>query len=362
MKNNKYSDYKIIHFRDKVDSFINGNLTAPLYVRIKPVNLCNHGCFFCVYSTGFRIKDKGYHIDSQMHQNMKEMDSIPRNKMLEVLADFKDIGVKAVTYSGGGEPLVHKNIVEFMQTTLDYGIDLSIITNGQNLDGDRAEVLKSARWVRVSMDYTSGEELQRFRNVQPRNFDKILRNMLNFSKIKSSSCDLAVNFIIHKDNCNNLVEIAKKLKDCGVGNVRFSPMWVPDFINYHTPLIETVIPQLELINKMACDGFDVYTTYKIESGTQHSNQRKYSRCYIMQTVPVVGADQKVYACHNKAYDNTGLIGDISSKSFKEMWFSDETKSTMQRFNAKLACQHECSNDNKNVIINDIVTASVDNFV
>ena len=31
----------------------------------------------------------------------------------------------------------------------------------------------------------------------------------------------------------------------------------------------------------------------------------------MQTVPVIGADQRVYACHNKAYDMTGCIGSIA---------------------------------------------------
>jgi dTDP-4-dehydrorhamnose reductase len=35
----------------------------------------------------------------------------------------------------------------------------------------------------------------------------------------------------------------------------------------------------------------------------------------MQTVPVIGADLKVYACHNKAYDHTGEIGSLKDKNF-----------------------------------------------
>ena len=82
----------------------------------------------------------------------------------------------------------------------------------------------------------------------------------------------------------------------------------------------------------------------------------------MQTVPVIGADQNVYACHNKAYDNTGLMGSIKDQSFKQMWFSDATKKYMETFNARQKCMHECSNDRKNIIINQVLDASTDNFV
>ena len=82
----------------------------------------------------------------------------------------------------------------------------------------------------------------------------------------------------------------------------------------------------------------------------------------MQTVPVVGADLNVYACHNKAYDNTGCIGSLKEQSFKDLWFSEATKQYMESFNAKHRCMHECSNDRKNIIINQVLDASTDNFV
>ena len=82
----------------------------------------------------------------------------------------------------------------------------------------------------------------------------------------------------------------------------------------------------------------------------------------MQTVPVLGADLGVYACHNKAYDSTGMIGSLKDQSFKELWFSQETKDYMMNFNAKRTCLHECSNDRKNILINEVVQASTDNFI
>ena len=98
MKNNKYSDYKIFNFSEKLESFKTNKILAPLYVRIKPTNRCNHDCYWCVYADSFRKKNKpdDYgvgHIDSKMHTEMVESDIMPKDKLLETLDIFKDIGV-----------------------------------------------------------------------------------------------------------------------------------------------------------------------------------------------------------------------------------------------------------------------------
>jgi len=364
VKSNKYSNFKIFHFPEKLKSFGAGEVKAPLYVRIKPINICNHGCFFCVYSTGFRVKDGGdeQHIISGMHEDMKEDDVIPTEKMLEILYDLHRMGTKAITYSGGGEPLMHPDIVPIMRETLELGLDLSIITNGQNLAKERAEVLSKAKWVRVSMDYTDGAEMKRFRNIPEKSFDSVIKNIKNFAAIKDATCDLGVNYIVHRNNYKNLWGYSQLLKDCGVENVRFSPMYVPDFYDYHKEIADEVNEQLAKIQTITSENFSVNSTYNITPGSSHSSVRSYKRCYIMQTVPVIGADLNVYACHNKAYDSTGCIGSIDGKRFKDLWFSQETKEYFEKFNAKTTCMHECSNDNKNILINDYVNASTDNFI
>jgi MoaA/NifB/PqqE/SkfB family radical SAM enzyme len=297
-----------------------------------------------------------------MHEDMREEDVIYTKKMFEILEDLSSIGVKAVTFSGGGEPLMHKDIVQIMQKTLDLSLDLSIITNGQNLAKERASVLRSAKWVRVSMDYSNGEQMKRFRNVPEKSFDSVMKNIGDFSAIKSNDCDLAVNYIVHKNNFLGLYDFTKKLKDLGVENVRFSPMYVENFYDYHSAIASQVDAELDKIASLIDGRFSVNTTYNITPGTSHSKIRSYERCYIMQTVPVIGADLRVYACHNKAYDHSGLIGSIKDTSFKALWFSDATKELMHTFNAKHKCMHECSNDRKNILINSVIDSSTDNFI
>ncbi len=362
MKNNKYSDYKILHFDGKLDSFKNDIITSPVYIRIKPTNICNHGCFFCVYSAGFRPKDKENHIKSGMHSDINEKDTIPTKKLMEILEDLNEIGVKAVTYSGGGEPLLHKDIVKVMQRTLDYNIDLSILTNGQRLNGDKACVLSKAKWVRISMDYSDSTQMINSRNVDDRCFNEVIGNIINFSKIKRKSCELAVNYIIYNGNFHNIYDFSKFLKEIGIENIRYSPMWVPNFYDYHSKIAEDVQRELDKVSALVDDSFAINTTYNIQPNSSHSVNRNYERCYIMQTVPVIAADMCVYTCHNKAYDKTGKIGSIRDMRFKEMWFSDATKNFFRNFNPREVCRHECSNDRKNILINSFLEANVDNFI
>jgi MoaA/NifB/PqqE/SkfB family radical SAM enzyme len=366
MRNNKYSDLKIVGFPEKLESFREGRITAPVYVRVKPINRCNHDCFFCVYAQSNRKEipntEQGLdHVVSQMHEDMNEADVMPTAKMLEVLDDFRDMGVRAITFSGGGEPLMHKDIVMFMQRTLEYGIDLSIITNGQLLRGDRATMLAHAKWVRVSVDYTTAEQMALSRRVPLRMFDDIIDNLRNFAAIKDAGCDLAVNYIIHRENYKGLVPFTRLLKEAGVNNVRFSPMWIPDFMQYHEPIKDEVNSQLREAQSLVDDDFSVNSTFDLNSNA-HSPERAYTRCYFMQTVPVVGADQKVYACHNKAYDHTGCIGSIADKRFKELWFSAEAKLFFETLNPKCSCCHQCANDSKNKHIMNLLGTSYDNFV
>ena len=57
-------------------------------MRIKPTNRCNQNCYYCHYKNQYLELDQ-YH----------PSDEISREKMLELIQDFKDIGVKAVTFS-----------------------------------------------------------------------------------------------------------------------------------------------------------------------------------------------------------------------------------------------------------------------
>ena len=157
-----YSNLKIFAHAQALNEVGEGKRISPIYIRMKPTNYCNHKCYYCSYAdSALGLRD-----------SVNKQDQIPWEKMQEIISDISDMGVKAVTFSGGGEPLVYPYIVEAMQRILDADIDLSIITNGQLLKGERAEVLAKAKWVRISFDSANAETYAKVRQLPLEAFDE----------------------------------------------------------------------------------------------------------------------------------------------------------------------------------------------
>ncbi|MDP2924960.1 MAG: radical SAM protein [Nanoarchaeota archaeon] len=346
MGKKSYDSFKIIWHPEKLKSLKEGNVMPPVYVRVKPTNKCNHNCFYCVYEPDF----------SGIHNKTNRNDEIPYEKMIEILEDFKNMGVKALTYSGGGEPLVYPYIKEILKKTLDYGIDLSMITNGQSLKGEFAEILSNAKWIRISSDSVNPKMFLEIRRRPERMFEELMNNIKDFAKIKKPDCVLGVNFVVHNLNNDNIYEAAELYKSLGVNHIKFSAAWKSQgFHEYHKEIKAEVIEQIEKAKKELQDeNFEVYDTYEKDLNLTGVSERSYDRCFIMQTVPVIGADCNVYFCHNKAYSEDGKLGSIKGKSFKELWFSKESLNKFKNFNPMESCKHQCTNDSKNLLIKQLI--------
>ena len=145
----------------------------------------------------------------------------------------------------------------------------------------------------------------------------------------------------------------------GVSNIRYSPDSVKNFIEYHTSIKEEVLSLLKSVRLLESDNFKIYDSYNI---TPNVLKRSYIKCFILQIIPVIGADEIVYNCHNKLYTHDGIIGSIKNQSFKQLWYSKETKNYFDSFNAQICCNCQCANDNKNIFLHEIIDCYGDNFV
>ena len=43
---------------------------------------------------------------------------------------MRKLGAKAITFTGGGEPMIHKDFYEILVTSKKLGFDCGLITNG----------------------------------------------------------------------------------------------------------------------------------------------------------------------------------------------------------------------------------------
>ena len=349
-----YSQLKIFHHKELLSRLENLQRCNPLYIRIKPINICNHNCYYCHYKNPYLTLDE-----------YNPNDMIPREKMLEIVNDMKEMGVKAVTFSGGGEPLVYPYIEETMDRVLQAGIDLSIITNGSMLQGKKAELLAKAKWVRISIDSIDEGNYAKIRGIGCDALPQLLENIAAFANIKDETCELGINFVIGKENYMEIEKVAESMKALGVNHVKFAPLFNNNTEDYHKNIKDGVIAKLEeLSQRLNDEKFRIIDLYTSDFDNYEVFRRTYSKCPIKEFVCVIAANSKVYYCHDKAYLSDGCVCDLSGQSFQEGWNSEDVTQKFKEFDAMKVCMQHCVYDSRNELINSYLNMDLNhvNFV
>lgn len=341
-----YSPLKFLQFHQHLQAIRDGNLLAPVHIRVKPTNRCNHKCWFCAYRTK----------DLALGDEMREQDSIPAEKMLALAQEFVEIGVKAVTFSGGGEPLLYKPLPEVIDILATGGIRVAALSNGANLKGRMADAFaQHGTWIRISLDAWDDDSYINSRGARPHEFTRLLDNIRAFSD-RDTQCVLGVSFIVTHENHQHIAEVCQLLKNCGVNHVKLSGAVVSNDVkgnnNYHQSIKEEVARQIALTKPLIDDKFTLVNHYH---DLEDRFEKNYHNCPFLHFLTVIGADQNVYTCQDKAYTQSGRIGSISDITFKDFWFSQENQHFLQTFNPSLQCHHHCVSHAKNLAINEYLS-------
>ena len=233
-----YSSLKFLNFSNQLHAIANGEIVAPVHIRVKPMNLCNHNCWYCAYRTD----------NVTLGDQMNDRDQIPKEKMVELAHEFVNIGVKAVTFSGGGEPLLYKPLPEIIDILARGGIRIASLTNGSNLKGKVADAFaRHGTWVRISIDAWDDESYVKSRGAKSNDFSKLIKNIKEFTA-RDTQCVLGVSFIVGKDNHKYISKVCALLKKCGVDHVKISGAVVSNDAvgnnTYHSLIKEEVAKQI----------------------------------------------------------------------------------------------------------------------
>ncbi|MGE4267714.1 MAG: radical SAM/SPASM domain-containing protein [Deferribacterales bacterium] len=345
----KYTKYKIFHFKDKLDSLPAENpaVLAPVHIRIKPTNRCNHNCWYCAYRSE----------NLQLGQDMNVKDMIPRKKMLEIIEDCAEMGVKAITFSGGGEPFSYPYFEDVLKALSETDIRFAALTNGSMLKGKPAEYFAHyASWLRISVDGWDDKSYSEYRSVKEGEFSKLIKNISEFKKL-NGRCFLGLSFIIDNKNYRHIYDFASQMKDLGADSIKLSPCIVSNSgaenNEYHSSIFnEAKAECLKVKNTLEDDSFEVFEAYHTQL---ESFSKSYNWCPFLQILPVIGADQNVYPCQDKAYNiSEALIGSIKDIRFKDFWFSDKDK--FFKINPSHVCSHHCVANEKNRMILEYLDA------
>lgn len=208
----KYSDakkYKL--YRDEWRRASNLEYTPkyPLQIDFELNYSCNFSCEMCTWSaenTAGRGKKTWFSFEA----------------FQEIIDEGAKNGLRAIRLNYINEPLIRKDIIKFIEYAKKAGIlDIYLSTNGSLLTEKIIRELINSGLTRlqVSIDATTKETFNKIR--QGGNFDAVVRNTLNFIKIrkelKVELPTLRVNFVktdLNKHEFNDFIKLWSDKADC----------------------------------------------------------------------------------------------------------------------------------------------------
>ncbi len=341
MIKDEYSPYKIVHQMEKLEEMKNGGQPDPVQVHLIPSNRCNQSCTFCAYRMP----------ESASNQKFNANDMMSSEKLFEIIDSCKQLGVKAIQYTGGGEPLVHPGIKEAFKRTLDNNMELALVSNGMALDDELIDILSDISWVRVSVDSASKGTYSILRRTKAGNFDVVAKNVRKLSNKKSGTV-LGIGFVVSRENYLEIYDACKFFKDAGVDNFRISATFTPLGLRYFDGILEEAkdIAQKAKVDLEDKD-FTVFNLFNDRIGDLFDGVQEYDFCPMKELVPYLGADLNVYTCCILAYNSLGYIGSLKDQTFEELWHSKEKIDFYNRHSPKVYCRLPCMFENKNDFIN-----------
>ena len=342
-----YSDLKAAWHLDKIADIRKGHQIVPAQVQIILSDLCNQDCHFCAYRMSGGFSSEQFGEGGNKNPNRK----IPSAKAIEILDDCASLGVKAIQFTGGGEPTVHADHLLLFEYAQNLGLETSLVTNGVLFRDGWEFSLPKMKWVRVSIDASSPEMYAAVRRVKPEFYEIALSHVTALAaeiKKQGTDCFLGVGYVITRENWANAYEGIRRIRDTGAHNVRLSAMFSTEGAAYYEGVESSIRAEIDKIKSLATPEFSVVDLFgdRINDLVQHAPD--YDFCGYQQFNMFVGGNLKVYRCCTTAYTRHGEVGDLTNQSLSSWFYSQEKQSAYADFNARTCTT--CQFNGKNRVI------------
>lgn len=199
--------HKLAYHFDRVKAFENGERIAPVSVDMALTRACGAMCSFCY----------------AMVQEPQERANVKVNEALNLLDDFREIGVKAVSLISDGESTLSKAYVPFIQHAANIGIDVGNATNGWEWEEEKIDqVLPHLTWVRFTCAAGTPEGYSNimFKGKEHTHvFDRAMKNIryaVNLKKKLGLKVTLGIQMVLMPEFKDEIIPFAKLAADLGV--------------------------------------------------------------------------------------------------------------------------------------------------
>lgn len=316
-----FNQSKVLIHSERLLSLTLSQIVAPICCEIDLSDgFCNNKCPHCFFTT--HKKDKPVFFD------IKRLPSL--------LAELRKIGVKAVEFSGGGEPTTHPQIKQALNIAVESKLDIELVTNGLLLDKIVDEV-KDLTFVRVSLDAATDSTYRLTHGVD--SFRKVLANIrLLANRYKNK---IGVAYLIQNSNIEDISDVAKLAKELGCRFIQYRPVTSKEKLLK----IDYIKKQLDKAKSYSDEKFQVF-----DAGVKWKHiegKRFFNKCYTHSLVAVIKATGDVPFCILKRNDSNTYLGNVNKQSFSDIFFSNK-HFDLAKQNDISYCMKPCKHDSYNI--------------
>jgi short-subunit dehydrogenase/MoaA/NifB/PqqE/SkfB family radical SAM enzyme len=129
---------------------------------------------------------------------------------------------KSIDFTGGGEPLLHPNLAEWIRDANAADCKTGFLTNGVTLNEEKSRqfIQSGLDWIGFSVDAATAETYEQIRKGA--DFKKLCRNITTMSELRTDKIPLImINFVMMPVNIGHLEKIVRLAAELGVDQINF---------------------------------------------------------------------------------------------------------------------------------------------
>lgn len=307
---------KLFGHLDRLEELRRGRRPAPVNIEIDLSNRCSLGCEWCHFGythtrgplAGKRDKPAGALPGGDL------MDTPLAHRILEQAAW---LGVKSITWTGGGEPTLHADFDEIVAQAAECGLDQGVYTHGGHMPLARAALLKRLfTWVYVSLDAADRDSYRRAKGVDY--FERACGGIRHLVQAEGAAT-VGVGFLLNRDNWRDGPAMIALARTLGADYCQFRPTVryaqdAPGTVDEDTGWLDDCLAWLRSLDApdVICDvrRFEMYRDWQGHG---------YSVCQWAELSTVITPGGQVWRCVNKREHAGALLGDLTSETLAEIW-------------------------------------------
>lgn len=294
-----------------------GEIPPPVNIEADLSNRCQLGCVFCHFAH--------VHVRGPLAGTPRLENAVPGGDLMDVtlalrmIDQFAEAGVESISWTGGGEPLLHKGFDQIVTYAKAAGLVQGVYTNGVAITGAKAALLKETmRFVYVSLDAVDALSYQAHKGVD--RFDAVCDSIERLVAADGDAT-IGVGFLLGEDNWQDVYRVGALIEDLGANYGQVRPIILFDVDEPGQPtgdlswLDDAVTAIEEETAAYSCIEADVSRFTALRDWTGHG----YPTCWWSGLQAVVTPSGKMFTCVNKREMGDALIGDLAVESFGEIW-------------------------------------------